>query len=66
LAGAVSVFAPELQRALQALNSKQIAALRFASDEELPPLVERTTRERLAPADIKKAIRNWVPDLDRT
>jgi hypothetical protein len=61
-----SLLTPELQRALLALSTKQIAALRFASDEELPRLIEQTTRERLAPADIKKAIRNWVPDLDRT
>jgi hypothetical protein len=63
---AASLLAPDLQRSLQALSSKQIAALRFASDEELPSLIERTTRERLAPADIKKSIRHWVPDLDRT
>jgi hypothetical protein len=56
----------EQQRALQTLNPKQIAALRFASDEELPALVERTAREQLPPADIKKSIRTWVADYDRT
>jgi len=61
-----SLLTPELQRALFTLNIKQIAALRFASDDELPQLIEQTIRERLAPTDIKKAIRNWVPDLDRT
>ena len=61
-----SLLTPELQRALLTLDTKQIAALRFASDDELPQLIEQTLRERLAPTEIKKAIRNWVPDLDRT
>jgi len=61
-----TLLTPELQRALDSLSTKQIAALRFASDEELPQLIEKTSRERLAPTDIKKEIRNWVPDLDRT
>jgi hypothetical protein len=45
---------------------KQIAALRFASDAELPALLERAAREQLPPVAIKRAIKNWVPDLDRT
>lgn len=56
----------EQQRALSGLTIKQIAALRFASDEELPALVERAVRERLSPADIKQAVTTWVPDYDRT
>jgi hypothetical protein len=48
------------------LSLKQLAALRFASDAELPALCERAARERLAPTDIKRAIQNWVPDFDRT
>ncbi|MEO5897006.1 MAG: DUF6526 family protein [Vicinamibacterales bacterium] len=61
-----SVLSLEQQRVLQTLNPKQIAALRFASDEELPALLERTAREQLQPADIKKLVRAWVPDHDRT
>ena len=61
-----TVLSREQQQALQTLNAKQIAALRFASDEELPALLERTAREQLQPSDIKKSIRTWVPDLDRT
>ena len=34
---------------------KEIAALRFAPDTELPALLERAARERLAPLDIKRA-----------
>jgi hypothetical protein len=56
----------EQQRLLSQLRIKQVAALRFASDEELPALVERAARESLAPADIKRAIKVWIADLDRT
>jgi uncharacterized membrane protein (DUF485 family) len=60
------LLSADQQRALFQLTNKQIAALRFASDEEMPALVDRAVRERLVPADIKKAVKNWVPDLDRT
>lgn len=51
---------------LDELTPKQIVALRFASDEELGELLERAIRERLAPADIKRAIKRWRPDHLRT
>ena len=54
------------QGALARLSKPQIIALRFASDEELPILIERAERENLAPDQIKRAIKNWVPDWDRT
>ena len=60
------LLTPEQQRQLEQLSIKQVAALRFASDAELPALLERAARERLAPADIKRAITVWLPDLDRT
>ncbi|MGC2659454.1 MAG: DUF6526 family protein [Bryobacteraceae bacterium] len=44
------------------LSEGQLIALRFASDEEAPTLVERALTENMAPADIKKAIRNWRAD----
>jgi len=47
------------------LTEGQLVALRFASDEEVPALVERTLSANLAPADIKKAIKNWRPDYWR-
>jgi hypothetical protein len=43
----------------------QIAALRFAPDDELLPLVDRAVAENLSPTDIKKAIRNWKGDTHR-
>ena len=51
---------------LQELGPKQIAALRFASDAELGPLLARAVRERLSPDQIKKAITAWLPDHHRT
>jgi Family of unknown function (DUF6526) len=51
---------------LAKLTSKQIAALRFASDDEFGALLERAARENLQPKDIKAAIKTWRPDLHRT
>ncbi len=44
------------------LSFGQIAALRFASDAELPALVQRALKENLTSTDIKKAIKNWLAD----
>lgn len=61
-----SLLTSEQQRMLEGLGIKQVVALRFASDAELPALLERTAREHLKPADIKKAVTAWVPDFQRT
>jgi cytoplasmic iron level regulating protein YaaA (DUF328/UPF0246 family) len=44
------------------LNFKQLAALRFASDPELPELVEKVISENMSPDTIKRSVVNWVPD----
>ncbi|MBC7388027.1 MAG: hypothetical protein H7329_02340 [Opitutaceae bacterium] len=44
------------------LTFKQIAALRFASDEEMSDLIEKTVSEKLTPSLIKEKITNWVTD----
>lgn len=44
------------------LTFGQLAALRFASDEELPALINKTLNEQLKPDTIKRSISNWVPD----
>jgi hypothetical protein len=51
---------------LSKLSSKQIAALRFASNDEFGALLDRAARENLAPKDIKAAVKNWRADLHRT
>ena len=48
------------------LTIKQITALRFASDAELPALLDKTLAENLTPDQIKRAVTNWQPDLHRT
>jgi Family of unknown function (DUF6526) len=48
------------------LTTPQLVGLRFASDAELPALVDRAITERLSRDDIKKAIRTWVADWERT
>jgi hypothetical protein len=57
---------PPQQAIVARLPTSSIVALRFASDDELPALVDRADRERLTPDQIKRAIRTWVPDWDRT
>jgi len=47
------------------LDPKQIAALRFASDEEFPALTAKASKESMAPVDIKKAVKNWRADIYR-
>jgi len=63
---AAAFLTPEQQRLLMQLDTKQIVALRFASDAEIPALLERAAREQLPPREIKRAIKTWVPDYDRT
>ena len=63
---AASLLSADQQRLLFQLDNKRIAALRFASDGELPALLERAVNEQLKPSDIKRAVKTWVPDNDRT
>lgn len=44
------------------LSFGQIAALRFASDAEMPALLLRAVTEQLSSDAIKRAIVNWQPD----
>ena len=47
------------------LTESQIVALRFASDAELPGLVDNALGSRMPGKDIKKAIRTWRADTFR-
>jgi hypothetical protein len=60
------VLDPAHRAAYERLGKAQQIALRFASNEELPGLIDRAEKESLPPDQIKRAIKNWVPDLDRT
>jgi hypothetical protein len=60
------VLPPAQQGEILQLTTPQLVALRFASDAELPTLVDRAVRERLSREDIKKSIQEWVPDFERT
>ncbi|MGM0946185.1 MAG: DUF6526 family protein [Bacteroidota bacterium] len=47
------------------LSTSQIIALRFASDEELLPLMEQSILEKWDNKTIKKAVKNWKADYRR-
>lgn len=60
------ILSPELALKAEQLSIGQIVALRFASDEELPSLIERTLDGEFAkPKEIKLAIKNWRGDYLR-
>jgi hypothetical protein len=54
-----------LRSRIPELTVEQLCGLRFASDAEIPKLVERALNEKLSRADIKKAIKTWRPDYWR-
>jgi hypothetical protein len=56
----------DLRPRIGELTTRQLVALRFASDEELPDLVRRVLAGELAQRnDIKRAIRDWRADQQR-
>lgn len=57
------VLPPALVGRIHDLTLGQLVALRFASDAELPGLVERCLAGEFAKKDeVKKQIRDWQPD----
>jgi hypothetical protein len=59
------LLSPALNARFYELTEQQIIALRFASDGEVPGLVEKTLAGSLPPKAIKQAIQNWRPDYWR-
>lgn len=60
-----AVLQEPLRSRIAELTDSQFIGLRFASDTELPALVQRALDEKLSRSDIKKAITDWRPDYSR-
>jgi Family of unknown function (DUF6526) len=60
-----SLLEEPLRSRIGELSSSQLVGLRFASDAELPALVQRALDEKLTRSDIKKAVTSWRPDYSR-
>ncbi len=50
-----------LRKRIPELNEGQLIALRFASDDEIPELVELTLEKNFSRKQIKERILNWRP-----
>lgn len=58
-----SLLPPDLQRRIPELTRRQLIALRFASDEELPDLCRTVLRDNITQGKaIKKMIKSWNAD----
>ncbi len=58
----VALLPETLQSAVLRLSERQLIALRFAPDDEIPALVERVLSENLDSKSIKSSIQRWRPD----
>lgn len=62
----LAALAPSRAADLERLSMPQLVALRFASDAEVVALMGRALAEDLSNAQIKQAVKEWVPDYHRT
>jgi Family of unknown function (DUF6526) len=60
-----TVLPEPLRTRIGELSDAQLVGLRFASDAELPALVQRALDEKLDRTQIKKAVTDWRPDYSR-
>jgi len=60
-----TILQEPLRSRMGELTDAQFIALRFASDAELPGLVQRALDEKLDRTQIKKAVTAWRPDYSR-
>jgi hypothetical protein len=59
------IFSKRSDEVHDKLNFGQIAALRFADDEEFKELLYKALNENTSGDEIKKSVRNWRPDNER-
>lgn len=59
------IFGTRSDEVLNKLNFGQVAALRFAHDDEFKTLLNRALTEKLSGDEIKKVITNWRADHHR-
>lgn len=59
------IFNKRSDEVCEKLNFGQIAALRFAYDEEFKELLNKALTENISGDEIKKSIKNWKPDNHR-
>jgi Family of unknown function (DUF6526) len=60
-----TVLPEPLRSRIGELSDAQLVGLRFASDAELPSLVQRALDEKLDRKQIKQAVTDWRPDYSR-
>lgn len=59
------LFGTRSDEVVNNLNFSQIAALRFAYDDEFKILLKKALHEKISGDAIKKQIKNWKPDNAR-
>jgi Family of unknown function (DUF6526) len=60
-----ALLSAQLSARIGELTEAQLIALRFASDQELPTLVEKVLAAKMPAKDIKRAIVTWRADTFR-
>jgi hypothetical protein len=60
------ILSPAMAQRAAGLSTRQVIALRFASDEELPELAQQVLDGKLTGGkEIKRAVKRWRPDTLR-
>ena len=59
------IFAERSDQVIEQLRFSQIAALRFAYDEEFKALLAQALNKDISGDEIKKSIKDWRPDYHR-
>lgn len=59
------IFGERSDKVIEQLNFSQIAALRFAYDEEFKTLLAEALNKNVSGDEIKKSITDWRPDYQR-